>query len=194
LIAYRPYRGHGRSSRTFSLHGPKSRCSSTPTREFNHPQSSRETSLSKLGKSGFADPRALWALLVQQETPNPELRCQRHCLALRQPERRNADGTRTRQLGSTMLWDPTPPRQPRDFTDREFATPNILPLEKPEGRDFQYSGSVPPVHARINDLDQIGKSPSRGFAPSPLVFPSPETRCPEVAILDVVASPTITSH
>jgi hypothetical protein len=53
---------------------------------------------------------------------------------------------------------------------------------------FRYSGFVPPVHARINGLDQIGKSPSRGFAPRPLIFPLPEIRCPEVAIPDVAGS------
>jgi hypothetical protein len=53
---------------------------------------------------------------------------------------------------------------------------------------FRYSGFVPPVHARIGGFDQIGKSPSRGFAPRPLVFSSPETRCPEVAIPYVAGS------
>jgi hypothetical protein len=33
--------------------------------------------------------------------------------------------------GSTVLWDPTLPRQPREFADRGFTTPNLLPLETP---------------------------------------------------------------
>jgi hypothetical protein len=86
-----------------------------------------------------------------------------------------------------MLWDP---RYHVNLGISRIASSRLqisCPW-KPRMPGFRYSGSVPPVHARINGLDQIGKSPSRGFAPRPLVFPPPETRCPEVAIPDVAGS------
>ena len=165
----------GRSSRTFSLYGPKSRCSSTPTREFYHPQSSRETSLTGLGKSSFVASRALWALLVQQEarTPNGDVNVNASSLGLipigiSQPVKSIPSAPTTRvpkrrwcanaPPGLYCALGPTLPRQPRHLADREFAAPISCPW-KPRMPGFRYSGFGPPVRTRINGLDQFRESP-----------------------------------
>jgi hypothetical protein len=145
----------GRPPGSSQIHGPKSRCSSTPTREFYHPQSSRETSLTGLGKSSFVDSRALWALLVQQEarTPNCDVNVNASSLGLipigiSQPVKSIPSAPTTRvpkrrwyanaPPGLHYALGPTLPRRPRGLADRGFATPNLCPW-KPRMPGFRYS-------------------------------------------------------
>jgi hypothetical protein len=85
-----------------------------------------------------------------------------HCLALQQPECRNADSTRTRHMGSTISG--TPRYHVNLGTSRIASSrPQISCLWKPRMSGFRYSGFVPPVHPQINGLDQNREIALRDF-------------------------------
>jgi hypothetical protein len=60
-------------------------------------------------------------------------------------------------VGSAMSPGPTRPRHFRGFAFRESKSPKFLLVATPNA-GTRCSGFVPPVHARIDGLDQIGRS------------------------------------
>jgi hypothetical protein len=126
----------GRSTRTFTLRGPKSQCSSNSHSLLNNlPFVYREI--------GPRDVARLPVLPRAIKHRNPDGRRStsgnfhswRRVFAYQIPEYRSVDLSVSRHLYPTKYLGPTLPRQLREFADRESIMHRSLPLENPECRN-----------------------------------------------------------